>query len=80
MKAGAAVAAVASSPSPADERALWQRARDGDGGARARLVVRHMPLARAIAARFGDVAPGREDLAQAAALGLVEAVTGTLFL
>lgn len=57
-----------------DEAALWARARAGDAEARGRLVAVHLPLARAVAARFGASGPGREDLAQAAALGLVEAV------
>lgn len=57
-----------------EESRLWSRARVGDREARDALVGRHMPLARAVAARFGDGGPGREDLAQAAALGLVQAV------
>lgn len=58
----------------AADPALWARAQSGDRHARAQLVLRHIGLARAIAARFGEAGPGREDLAQAAALGLVEAV------
>ncbi len=58
----------------AAEAELWARARAGDKRARARLVDRHLPLARAVAARFGAAGPGRDDLLQAAALGLVEAV------
>lgn len=57
-----------------DEAALWALARAGDARARARLIDAHLPLARAVAARFGAAGPGREDLNQAAALGLVEAV------
>ena len=57
-----------------DEADLWHRARAGDRQARVRLVACHMGLARAVAERFGDAGPGRDDLAQAAALGLVEAV------
>jgi RNA polymerase sigma factor (sigma-70 family) len=53
---------------------LWRRARRGDLGARAQLVTAHLGLARAVAARFGDAPPGRGDLMQAAALGLVQAV------
>ena len=57
-----------------EESDLWRRARGGGQKARAALVERHLPLARAVAARFGSLGPGREDLAQAAALGLVKAV------
>lgn len=38
-----------------------------------RLVEGHLALAQALARRFGDVPPGREDLGQAAMVGLVAA-------
>jgi RNA polymerase sigma factor (sigma-70 family) len=57
-----------------EEAELWRRARAGDREARVRLVALHLGLARAVAQRFGGAGPGRDDLAQAAALGLVEAV------
>jgi RNA polymerase sigma factor (sigma-70 family) len=59
---------------PDAEPDLWRRARLGDAAARRRLIMRHLPLAYAVAARFGDVPPGRDDLRQTAALALVQAV------
>ncbi|MCL6595607.1 MAG: sigma-70 family RNA polymerase sigma factor [Firmicutes bacterium] len=59
---------------PQAQAELWRRARRGDAGARAQLATAHLGLARAVAARFGDAPPGRGDLMQAAALGLVQAV------
>jgi len=63
-------------PRPEEEPCLWQRAKDGDEGARAALLLTHWPLAKAVARRYGHLPPGPEDLMQAAALGLVEAIRG----
>lgn len=60
----------------AEEATLWWRLRAGDEAARSALFVRHLPLARAVARRYGSLPPGPEDLAQAAALGLVVAIDG----
>ncbi|HET7700100.1 MAG TPA: sigma-70 family RNA polymerase sigma factor [Candidatus Limnocylindria bacterium] len=56
---------------------LWERCRAGDANARAELIERYMPLARALSrrVRLADtpVADG-EDLASAGLLGLIDAV------
>ena len=56
-----------------DERALFDRLRDGDQTARAALVERFLPLARMLAQRYraGDEA---DDLEQVAAIGLLKAI------
>src|SRR5215210_6637197 len=53
---------------------LWARARAGDGGARARLIEQHMPLARSLAVQYRHAREPLEDLCQVANLGLVKAV------
>jgi RNA polymerase sigma-B factor len=58
-----------------DDRALLARWREaGDRAARTRLVERHLPLARRLAARYGGGYDGGEDLQQVAAMGLVKAI------
>src|SRR3954449_3061468 len=58
-----------------DDRALLARWRaTGDQAARSRLVERHLPLARRLAARYGGSYDGGEDLQQVAAMGLVKAI------
>src|SRR5829696_5620418 len=56
------------------ERALWERAQDGDPAAREQLVRRYIPLARQLAARYAGRGRPLEDLVQVANLGLVKAV------
>jgi RNA polymerase sigma-B factor len=46
----------------------------GEPGARAQLIERHLPLARALAARYRTSPQPLEDLEQVAAIGLVKAV------
>jgi RNA polymerase sigma-B factor len=53
---------------------LWERARAGDKGARARLIELHMPLARSLAVQYRHAREPLEDLCQVANLGLVKAV------
>src|SRR3954452_12715396 len=53
---------------------LWQRARQGDRHARARLIELHMPLARSLAVQYRHAREPLEDLCQVANLGLVKAV------
>src|SRR3954463_15502678 len=53
---------------------LWERARDGDRLARARLIEMHMPLARSLAVQYRHAREPLEDLCQVANLGLVKAV------
>jgi RNA polymerase sigma-B factor len=50
----------------------WRRRRDHV--ARNRLVERHLPLSRRLAARYGGAHEGGEDLQQVAAIGLVKAI------
>jgi RNA polymerase sigma-B factor len=58
-----------------DDRSLLVRWRTyGDREARSRLVERHLPLARRLAARYGGGFEGGEDLQQVAAMGLVKAI------
>ncbi|HEY0346264.1 MAG TPA: SigB/SigF/SigG family RNA polymerase sigma factor [Solirubrobacteraceae bacterium] len=60
-----------------DERALFERlARGGDARARDELVVRFLPLARALALRYQHSHESLDDLLQVAALGLVKAIDG----
>ena len=56
------------------DEALWAR-RAGDDDVRDELVRRHLPLARALAARYRNPNEPFEDLVQVASLGLVKAVT-----
>src|SRR4051812_3274893 len=53
---------------------LWRRAREGDRGARERLIEMHMPLARSLAAQYRHAREPLDDLVQVANLGLVKAV------
>ena len=57
-----------------DERLLLRYHRDGDLAAREELVVRFMPLARQLAARYRHAGEQQEDLVQVACLGLLKAV------
>ena len=58
-----------------EERALFERlGTDGDAGARAQLVERFLPLARAMALRYQHSHEPLDDLLQVASLGLVRAV------
>ena len=50
----------------------WQH--NGDHGAREALVARFMPLARALARRYGSSSEPFEDLLQVASLGLLKAI------
>jgi RNA polymerase sigma-B factor len=57
-----------------DERLLLRYHRDGDLAAREELVLRFMPLARQLAARYRHAGETQEDLVQVACLGLLKAV------
>jgi RNA polymerase sigma-B factor len=58
-----------------DGRELFHRWRDRrDKSAREQLVVRHLPLARKLAARYGRTQEPFDDLFQVASLGLVKAI------
>jgi len=57
-----------------DERLLLRYHRDGDLGAREELIVRFMPLARQLAARYRHAGEPQEDLVQVACVGLLKAV------
>jgi RNA polymerase sigma-B factor len=57
-----------------DERLLLRYHRDGDLAAREELVLRFMPLARQLAARYRYAGEAQEDLVQVACLGLLKAV------
>ena len=58
-----------------DGRELFRRWRDhGDLVAREQLVIRHLPLARKLATRYGRTQEPFEDLFQAASLGLLQAI------
>jgi RNA polymerase sigma-B factor len=55
--------------------ALFRRWRyEGDRVAREQLVIRHLPLARKLAARYGRTQEPFEDLFQVASLGLLKAI------
>jgi RNA polymerase sigma factor for flagellar operon FliA len=79
---GAAIGAVDPGPgeTPADreERELWARSRDGEEAARAGLVTRYVPYAKAIAAKLYARRPLNdvefEDYQQFAMVGLLEAI------
>jgi RNA polymerase sigma-B factor len=57
-----------------DERLLLRYHREGDLAAREELVLRFMPLARQLAARYRNAGETHEDLVQVACLGLLKAV------
>jgi RNA polymerase sigma-B factor len=57
-----------------DDRLLVRYHRDGDLAARDKLVVRFMPLARQLAARYRHAGEQLEDLVQVACVGLIKAV------
>ncbi len=58
-----------------EQQRQWRLAAEGDGNARNRLIEGNLPLAM-VAGRFGFSPQGREDLIQAGAVGLVQAVDG----
>ncbi|EKP93861.1 sigma-70 family RNA polymerase sigma factor [Thermaerobacter subterraneus] len=58
------------------EDRLWERARQGDGEARERLVALHMPLVRHVARRFASFGHDLDDLIQAGTIGLLQAIDG----
>jgi RNA polymerase sigma-B factor len=61
-------------PEP-DSRELFRRWHEhGDHGAREQLVVRHLSLARKLAARYRRTQEPLEDLFQVASLGLLKAI------
>jgi RNA polymerase sigma-B factor len=53
---------------------LMRLHRRGDGRAREIMIGRYLPLARALASRYGRTAEPFDDLVQVASLGLVKAV------
>jgi RNA polymerase sigma-B factor len=57
-----------------DDRLLARYHRDGDLEARGALVLRFMPLARQLAARYRHAGEPLEDLVQVACVGLIKAV------
>jgi RNA polymerase sigma-B factor len=57
-----------------DERLLLRYHRNGDLAAREELVLRFMPLASQLAARYRHTGESHEDLVQVACLGLLKAV------
>jgi RNA polymerase sigma-B factor len=57
-----------------DERLLLRYHRNGDLAAREELVLRFMPLAGQLAARYRHTGETHEDLVQVACLGLLKAV------
>jgi RNA polymerase sigma-B factor len=56
------------------DRALLQRAHDGDQRARKELVDRFLPLARQLARRYQRAGEPLDDLIQVASLGLLKAI------
>jgi RNA polymerase sigma-B factor len=65
----------AGSSGPTDELELFRRlCCDGDEQTREELVRRHLPLARALASRYGRTQEPFDDLVQVASLGLVKAI------
>jgi RNA polymerase primary sigma factor len=56
------------------ERALLRAARHGDGRARQRVVVAHLPLVKSVASRYRDLGLPFEDLVQEGSLGLLDAI------
>ena len=59
-----------------DDRQLMARHREGDRHARAQLIERYLPLARALALRYRRPSEPFDDLVQIASLGLVKSVDG----
>jgi RNA polymerase sigma-B factor len=58
-----------------EERRLFEAyLKDGDLGARERLVTRFLPLARQLARRYGSAGEPMDDLIQVASVGLVKAI------
>ena len=57
-----------------DERLLLRYHEEGDLDAREELVLRFMPLARQLAARYKHAGEGIDDLVQVACVGLLKAV------
>ena len=57
-----------------DARLLLRYHREGDLAAREELVVRFLPLARQLAARYRHAGESVEDLVQVASLGLLKAI------
>ncbi len=59
-----------------DTAQVWARCRAGDASARAALIERYMPLARALARRIRVATPlaDADDMVSAALLGLIDAV------
>lgn len=59
-----------------DTAQLWARCRAGDASARAALIERYMPLARALARRIRVATPlaDADDMLSAALIGLIDAV------
>jgi len=58
-----------------EERRLFEAyLKEGDLGARERLVARFLPLARQLARRYGSAGEPLDDLVQVASLGLVKAI------
>jgi RNA polymerase sigma-B factor len=57
-----------------DARLLLRYHRDGDLAAREELVVRFLPLARQLAARYRHAGEAVDDLVQVACLGLLKAI------
>jgi RNA polymerase sigma-B factor len=58
----------------ADERALFDRHRDGDRAARDVLAQRYLPLAHHLARRYRNSENHADDLAQVASIGLLNAL------
>ena len=56
------------------QRKLLRAARRGDRGARARVVDCHLPLVRALAARYRDFGLPLDDLVQEGVIGLLDAI------
>lgn len=50
--------------------------RDGDRGARARVIEENLPLVRSLARRFSQPGEPIDDLVQAGSIGLIKAVDG----
>ena len=59
---------------PVDDDVLVRRHREDDDGARERMIVRHLPLAKSLARHYGHHHDLDDDLVQVASLGLIKAV------